>query len=149
MYMTQPRSFSGGNAIAQNPGQQTRGMVIIKTPVVRRGERKSSKPRETNEGNGITWNPGQRRVPRRPRQQNPGYLHCSIMARRSSSRRKTFHFHHQHLEFMTLAPTRSFASPARTHETKRFPSYGGDNTRTHPPTSDFPSCLKTPFVHNF
>ena len=79
--MTKPRSFSEGNAIAQNPGQQTRGMVISKTPGNKRGECKSSKPRATLEGNGVTWNPGQKQVPRRPRQQNPGYLHCSIRTR--------------------------------------------------------------------
>ena len=62
---------------------------------------------------------------------------CSALFRRAEaqqqSRRKTFHFRHQHLEFMTLAPTRSFASPARTHETKRFPTQGSAGRPTLSP----------------
>ena len=53
-----PRSIRGGNANAQNPGQQPRGMTILRTPVILHGECNGSKPRATNEGNDDPQNPG-------------------------------------------------------------------------------------------
>ena len=53
-----PRSLCVGNAIAQNPGQLTRGMTMLKTPVILRGDCNGSKPWATNEGNDDPQNPG-------------------------------------------------------------------------------------------
>ena len=134
---SKPRATNEGNGHQQNPGQQTRGTRILKTPGNKRGEWPSSKPRATNGGNAKLQNPGPlmggMELPGTPvKDMSPGSqnnktpgLCMSNKFPGAKRRRKTPRPRHQLLEGTSLAPTRSFASPARTHETKRFPGLGG------------------------
>ena len=87
---SKPRATNEGNGHQQNPGPHTRGTQNCKTPGNKRGEWSSSKPRATNGGNAKLQNPGpltrgmelpgtpvkdMSPGPRRPEQQNPGFVH--------------------------------------------------------------------------